>query len=68
MRIVSNGNSTLKNHPRLFAERSRGQIENIQRGEGEFYLHLERLVRIPAFIRKIAMRIPSLSIDLPKKH
>ena len=47
---------------------SRGQVERIQRGEGEFYLYLKRFMRIPAFIRKIAMRFPSRSIDFLQKH
>jgi hypothetical protein len=48
---------------------SKEQVERIQRGEGEFYLYLKRFMRIPAFIRKIAMRFPSRSIDfLQKRH
>jgi pyruvate/2-oxoglutarate dehydrogenase complex dihydrolipoamide acyltransferase (E2) component len=47
---------------------SREQVERIQRGEGEFYLYLKRFMRIPAFIRKLAMRFPSRSIDFLQKR
>ena len=47
---------------------SRGQVERIQRGEGEFYLYLRRFMRIPAIIRKIGMRFPSRSIDFLQEH
>ncbi|MEW6357357.1 MAG: 2-oxo acid dehydrogenase subunit E2 [Planctomycetota bacterium] len=44
------------------------ELEKIQRGEGAFRKKVEFIVKVPYFIRKIAMKFPSQQIKFLREH